>query len=191
MALAWSALALACAGCATTGSVSGRVTTPGKKGAPGAVVTAARSDTTVDQHPDTPQATLVVTDGQFLPAVLLVDPGTVVHIENRDRVFHNAFSVASNAPFDVGGIAPGKSASVRLERPGVLKVFCEFHRKECATVIVAPSRARTRPMPDGTYRLGGLPAGTYKVSAWHPKYGTKSTLVAVAARSQVTVNFRY
>ena len=72
-----------------------------------------------------------------------------------------------------------------------MKVFCELHSKESATIVVARSKSRTRPMPDGTYQIGGLPAGTYKVSAWHPDYGTMSKLVAIAAHEQVTVNFRY
>lgn len=191
-ALAWAALALLCAGCATTGSVFGRVVTPGKKGdSSAAVVTAARSDTTRRDRAVSPQAVLTVTDGQFTPAVLLVDPGAVVRIENRDRVWHNAFSVAPSCPFDVGPIAPGKAATVRLEHVGVVRVFCELHRKEAATIVVAPARSRTRPMPDGTYLLGGLTPGTYRVSAWHPDYGTQSKLVAVAARERVTVNFRY
>ena len=187
-----AALALAGAGCATTGSVVGRVDTPGKKkSSDQAVVSASRADSTKGKKHDSAQAVLQFVDGQFTPSVLLVDPGTVVRVENRDRIYHNAFSVASNAPFDVGGIAPGKSATVRLDKAGVVKVFCEFHRKESATIVVAPSRARTRPMPDGTYQLGGLPAGTYKVSSWHPTYGTKTKLVAVAAHERVTVNFRY
>lgn len=190
--LAFAGLVLAAAGCATTGSVAGRVDTPGKKKTSDqAVITADRTDSAKDKKHDPPKAVLEVVDGQFTPSVLLVDPGTVLRVENHDRVYHNAFSVASTAPFDLGGIAPGKSASVKLEKTGVIKVFCEFHRKEVATVVVAPARARTRPMPDGTYQLGGLPAGTYEVRAWHPSYGTMTKLVAIAANERVTVNFRY
>src|SRR5262245_19861765 len=116
--IAAAALALLSAGCATTGSVVGRVDTPGKnKTSDQAVITAARSDSTrKGGKKDSQRAVLQLVDGQFTPAVLLVDPGTEVRIENHDRIFHNAFSVASNAPFDVGPIAPGKSATVTLEQ---------------------------------------------------------------------------
>jgi plastocyanin len=187
-----AALALASAGCATTGSVVGKVDTPGKnKTSDQAVVTADRSDSAKKRSKEPAQAVLQFVDGQFTPSVLLVDPGTVLRVENRDRIYHNAFSVASNAKFDVGGIAPGKSATVHLDRAGVIKVFCEFHKNEGATIVVAPAKARTRPMPDGSYQLGGLPAGTYQVSSWHPTYGTKTKMIAVAANERVTVNFRY
>jgi plastocyanin len=193
--LAWFALALACAGCATTGSVKGNVTAPDKKGKTDeAVVSADRTDAKKKKkrkEPAPAQAVLLFTDGRFLPSTLLVDPGTVVRIENRDRIYHNAFSVASNAPFDVGGIAPGKSASVHFDRSGVVKVFCEFHRHEGATIVVAPAKSRTHPSADGDYRIGGLPDGTYRVTSWHPAYGTMSKLVAIAGHDEVTVDFRY
>jgi hypothetical protein len=73
MGLAWAALALACAGCATTGSVSGRVVAPGKN-SDEAVVTADPTDTSKKkQHTELAQAVLTFTDGQFFPSVLLVD----------------------------------------------------------------------------------------------------------------------
>jgi plastocyanin len=131
--LAWVALALACVGCATTGS---HVATPDKSKAGDAAAEKKKGGQA--------QAVLTFADGQFLPATLLVDPGTVVRIENKDRVYHNAFSLAANAPFDVGGIAPGKSASVHLDKPGVMKVYCEFHRLESATIVVAPAKSRTQ-----------------------------------------------
>lgn len=187
--LVMAALALAGAGCATTGSVAGKVDTRDKS-SDKAVVTADRSGKEKSKKKSS-QAVLQLVDGQFTPSTLLVDPGTVVRVENRDKVWHNAFSVASSSPFDVGSIAPGKSATVKLEHAGVLKVFCEFHSKESATIVVAPQKARTHPTSDGNYKLGGLPAGTYRVTAWHPSYGTKSKLVAVAPNEQVTVNFRY
>ena len=189
--LAWLALALACAGCATTGSVKGRVSTSDKKAKAGdAVVSADREDgKKKKKSTERAQAVLTFSDGRFFPSTLLVDPGTVVRIENRDRIYHNAFSVASNAPFDVGGIAPGKAASVHLDKPGVMKVYCEFHRLEGATIVVA--KARTHPSPDGNYKIGGLPEGTYKVTSWHPAYGTQSKMVAVTPREEATVDFSY
>jgi plastocyanin len=179
--LAAVALALAGAGCATTGSVTGRVDTPDKK---------KTSDSSKAQRSEPAKALLQVVDGQFVPSVLLVDPGTVVRIENRDRVYHNAFSVASIAPFDLGAIAPGKSATVRLPKAGVVKVFCEYHPKELATIVVSPAHTRNRPTTDGTSQLGGLPAESSKVSAWHPAYGTRTKLVAITGNERVTVNFR-
>jgi plastocyanin len=190
--LAWVALAITCAGCATTGSVKGHVTTPDKKSkASDAVVSADKKDAKKSGRTERAQAVLIFTDGRFFPSTLLVDPGTVIRIENRDNIYHNAFSVAANAPFDVGGIAPGKAVSVHLDKPGVMKVYCEFHRLEGATIVVANAKSRTHPTADGEYKIGGLPEGPYKVTSWHPDYGTKSKMVAVTAHEQTTVDFRY
>jgi plastocyanin len=187
--------ALACgwlAGCATTGSVEGRVSVPGKNHSSAeAVITAARADTAAHARPENLQATIYQEDGRFVPDVLLIDPGTTVSFENRDKVFHNAFSISPAQKFDVGSIAPGQARTVKFDHPGIIQVYCELHPRELATIIVAPARGRTRPMPDGTYLLGGLPAGTYLVRAWHPDFGARSKRVAIAAREHVTVNFRY
>ena len=173
--LAWVALAIACAGCATTGSV---------KNAP---EKGKAEDTVTDKkkkggHAEYAQAVLTFADGRFLPATLLVDPGTVVRIENKDRVYHNAFSLAANAPFDVGNIAPGKSASVHLDKSGVMKVYCEFHRLEGATIVVAPARSRTHTSADGSDKIGGLPESTNKVTSSHPASAPQSKRVAIAGQ---------
>lgn len=188
-------IALVCTwlgGCATTGTVEGRVSVPGKNNSSAeAVITAARSDTTIQSRPEHQLATLVLDDGRFVPDMLLIDPGTTVTFENRDRVFHNAFSISPAQKFDVGSIPPGQTRKVKFNHPGIVQVYCELHPRELTTIIIAPVRARTRPMPDGTYMLGGLSAGTYLVRAWHPDFGCRSKRVLVAAREHVTVNFRY
>jgi plastocyanin len=187
--------ALACTwlgGCATTGTVEGRVSVPGKSSSSAeAVITAARADTTTVAHAANQLAALVLDDGRFVPDILLIDPGTTVTFENHDRIFHNAFSISPVQRFDVGSIPTGEMRKVKFNHPGIVQVYCELHPRELATIIIAPARARTRPMPDGTYMLGGLSAGTYLVRAWHPDYGSRSKRVAVAAREHVTVNFRY
>jgi plastocyanin len=180
------------AGCASTGSVAGRVSMGGKKGRVGVTVITASPTDTVRAGRGTPrEATLYQSKGRLLPKVLLVDPGTTVRFENRDDVFHNAFSISPSGPFDVGGIAPGQARRVRFEKAGIIQVYCELHPRESATIIVAPGHARTQPHDDGTYRMAGLDAGAYLVRAWHPTYGAKFRRVQVAAREQVTVDFHY
>lgn len=180
------------AGCASTGTVEGRVSMSGRhKNSGKTVITADPADSTRGSEPAGREAVLVQSKGRFVPEILLVDPGTTVRFENRDGIFHNPFSISSAEPFDLGGIAPGQSRSHRFDRAGIVQVYCELHPREGATIIVAPQHARTQPMPDGTYRMGGLSAGSYLVRAWHPDYGAKFRRVDVAAREHVTVNFRY
>ena len=181
------------AGCATTGSVQGKVSVSGQKGAPSdAVITAF-----LEQHADevgprsTGRATMVETAGHFEPGVLLIDPGTTVHFANRDGVYHNVFSVSPAKKFELGSLAPGREREVRFEHVGIITVFCELHPKEVGYVVVAPQRSATRPAADGGYLLAGLAPGAYAVRAWHPTLGSQTRHIDLPPRGQVTVNFRY
>ncbi len=44
---------------------------------------------------------------------------------------------------------------------------------------------------DGSYKIPGLPAGTYTLEAWHEKYGTKDIEVTVAPKADKAVAFEY
>ncbi len=44
---------------------------------------------------------------------------------------------------------------------------------------------------DGLFTIGGLPAGTYQVEAWHETLGTQSGDVTVEADGSATLNFTF
>lgn len=44
---------------------------------------------------------------------------------------------------------------------------------------------------DGSYKIPGLPPGTYTLEAWHEKYGTKDIEVTVAPKLDKAVAFEY
>jgi plastocyanin len=167
------------AGCASTGRVGETL------------ITAQPADSARAGKRQTREATLYQTKGRLLPKVLLIDPGTTVRFENRDNVFHNAFSISPSGPFDVGGIAPGQARTVRFAQSGIIQVYCELHPREAATIIVAPGHARTNPLDDGSYKMAGLNAGAYLVRAWHPEHGAKFRRIELAAREHVRVDFTY
>jgi len=181
------------AGCATTGSVQGKVSVAGQKGAPSdAVITAFLEQHASEVTPGSAgQATMVETAGHFEPGVLLVEPRTTVHFANRDGIYHNLFSVSPAKKFDLGSVAPGREREVRFGQVGIITVYCELHPKEVGYVVVAPRRSATRPGTDGAYLLAGLAPGTYAVRAWHPTLGSQTRHIDLPPRGQVTVNFKY
>ena len=72
----------------------------------------------------------------FVPHVLAITTGTTVDFPNSDRIYHNVFSLSKTAPFDLGRYAVGRSKSVRFDRPGIVRVFCDIHSHMSAFILV-------------------------------------------------------
>lgn len=103
----------------------------------------------------------------FVPRLLAVTTGTVVDFPNSDRTYHNVFSLSRARRFDLGRYAAGRSKSVRFDRPGIVRVFCDIHSHMSAFVVVFNHPFFRVTDPDGRFRLDGIPAGTYTVVGWY------------------------
>jgi plastocyanin len=103
----------------------------------------------------------------FVPHVLAVTVGTTVEFPNSDRVFHNVFSLSKAKRFDLGRYPRGQSRSVRFERPGMVRVFCEIHSHMSAFVLVFAHRFFDTTDDAGRYRIEGVPPGTYTLAVWN------------------------
>jgi plastocyanin len=103
----------------------------------------------------------------FEPYVLAVGTGTTVDFPNNDRTYHNVFSLSKAARFDLGRYSRGRSKSVRFDRAGVVRVFCDIHSHMSAFILVFAHRYFTTTDAQGNYRLEGVPPGTYMVAVWN------------------------
>ena len=104
---------------------------------------------------------------RFVPHVLAVMVGTVVDFPNSDLIYHNVFSLSRAKRFDLGRYAAGKSKAVRMDRPGVVRVFCDIHSHMSAFVLVFNHPFFDVTDADGRFQLPSLPAGTYTLVAWY------------------------
>jgi hypothetical protein len=75
--------------------------------------------------------------------------GTVVDFPNSDLIYHNVFSLSRAKRFDLGRYAAGKSKGVRMDRPGVVRVFCDIHSHMNAFVWSSIIRSSTSPTSRG------------------------------------------
>jgi plastocyanin len=103
----------------------------------------------------------------FVPHVLAVTVGTTVDFPNSDKFYHNVFSLSKARTFDLGRYATGSSKSVRFDRPGIVRVFCDIHSHMNAFVLVFSHPFFALTDADGRYRIDNVPAGTYGVIAWN------------------------
>ena len=115
---------------------------------------------------DEPHALLDQRGETFVPHVLAVPVGTTVDFRNSDPVYHNVFSLRGPRPFDLGRYATGRSKSVRFDRPGIVRVFCEIHPHMSAFILVFAHSYFAVTGPNGTYQIPSVPPGRYNLVAW-------------------------
>jgi plastocyanin len=117
-----------------------------------------------DREPQ--RATLDQRNEMFVPHVLAITVGTTVDFPNSDNTYHNVFSLR-NPRFDLGRYAAGRSKSVRFDRPGIVRVFCEIHSHMSAFILVFNHRYFAVTASDGRYQISRVPAGRYTLVAWN------------------------
>jgi len=106
-------------------------------------------------------------DQAFVPHVLAITVGTTVDFPNSDVTFHNVFSLSKTKAFDLGRYPRGRSKSVRFDRPGVVRVFCDIHSHMSAYILVFTHRFFAVTDASGRYAIAGVPPGSYTLAVWH------------------------
>lgn len=113
------------------------------------------------------RATMDQRNETFVPHVLAITVGTIVDFPNSDNTYHNVFSLRGPRQFDLGRYAAGHSKSVRFDRPGIVRVFCEIHSHMNAFILVFNHRYFAVTSADGRYQIGRVPPGRYTLVAWN------------------------
>ena len=128
----------------------------------------------------------------FVPHVLAITTGTTVDFPNSDRIYHNVFSLSKTRPFDLGRYAVGRSKSIRFDRPGIVRVFCDIHSHMSAFILVFAHRYFAVTDDDGRYHIDNVPPGSYSVVAWNEAMPSESARVQVPeGGGEVELSFRF
>ncbi len=138
---------------------------------------------------EVPRARLDQRRETFVPHVLPIMVGTTVDFPNSDATYHNVFSLSKTQRFDLGRYAQGRTKSVRFDRPGVVRVFCDIHSHMSAFIIVFSHPYFAVTEPDGRYRIEGVPPGTYSAAAWYEGETRETRTVTVAAGGSAELDF--
>ncbi len=127
---------------------------------------------------------------RFDPDLVVVPVGSTVDFPNSDPIFHNVFSLSKAQPFDLGYYPQGQKRAVKFNHPGVVQVYCHIHANMYAAIVVTDSPWYQRPSPDGSFSFSNVPAGNYRLTAWHNIAGLHRVKVAVPETGGVDVTIR-
>ncbi|RDE19729.1 methylamine utilization protein [Motiliproteus coralliicola] len=121
------------------------------------------------QPASVPGEALVKQQGaQFRPFVQPVQVGTKVSFPNFDDFRHHVYSFSKAKRFQLQLYGQDESKSIVFDKPGVIALGCNIHDNMLAFVYVTDHPFYSLSGDDGTVSFDDLPAGTYKVYAWHP-----------------------
>jgi plastocyanin len=137
-----------------------------------------------DSHP----AEIEQRDRRFVPSFTVIETSGVVRFPNRDKVFHNVFSLSRGNEFDLGLYRQGSSKSVRFSQPGVVEVFCNIHQEMVSSILVVQNPYWTRVTDTGRYRLE-VPPGEHTLVAWWPRGPAVRHEIVVDPGGSVEVDF--
>lgn len=146
-------------------------------------------DTVVPQSQRQQLVKTMQKDANFEPHVLPVMVGTSVRWPNEDDIFHNVFSMSDAKEFDLGYYKKEQVPEVRFDRVGRVDVFCAIHTKMHCIILVVPNPYHVVADEHGRFTLKNVPAGTYKVRAWHERLPSQVRELTVPAQGEAKVTF--
>ena len=132
---------------------------------------------------------------QFLPFVTVVSDKRQLTVVNRDPVSHDIQGYA----YDPSGVdivlhrpsltATGTTDTVRLVKGRkIFTMQCGMHpyMQNWGYAVDNPYYAITDL--DGGFTIGDLPAGAYRIKAWHPAFGAQEREIKVEPNGTVTLD---
>jgi len=131
--------------------------------------------------PPSRRTEMIQKDTAFTPAAVIVGVGSSVDFPNEDPFFHNVFAYSEARRFDLGRYPQGESKAVEFPEPGVVGVFCEVHGRMRGVIIVAENPFHALVGVDGSFRIDGVPPGSYRVAFWSADHEPIEETVTVAA----------
>ena len=127
---------------------------------------------------------------RFVPHVQAASVGQFVLMKNTDPILHTAHAYfASGQPHFNVGLYPGRTSRKPLVAPGVVKVLCEVHPWMSAYIVVTEHPYHAVTDVYGEYLISDVPAGTYRLRAWHESLGSEDKSVEVKPGASLNIYF--
>jgi plastocyanin len=128
-------------------------------------------------------------DAMFHPHVMPVVVGTEVRWPNYDDIFHNVFSISDAKNFDLGLYKHPEIGKVTFDKAGRVDVFCSIHSQMNCVILVLQNPFFAATNGKGAYRITNIPAGVYKVKAWHERLPGQMKEITIPEDGEVRADF--
>jgi plastocyanin len=140
------------------------------------------------EQPAQIQRIVVQKDAVFRPHVLPVIVGGTVEWPNEDDIYHNVFSFSDPKSFDLG-LYRDDVKRVTFGGPGRVDVYCSIHKDMHCIILVLQNPFFAVVNAGGRFALKDVPAGTYKLKAWHERLPPQVREIVVPENGDVEADF--
>lgn len=129
----------------------------------------------------------------YEPRVVGVRAGQPLLFKNTDGIFHNVhLQPEQNSEQNLAMPPFLKEQETVLTKPELyVPVSCDVHPWMQAFVAVMDHPYFAVTGTDGAFSIGGLPAGSYTLRAWHERLGEREQQVKVPADGEVVADFSF
>lgn len=134
----------------------------------------------------------------FAPYLQVVPKNVNLTIKNSDPVLHNVhpFELVGTSRRTLFNLAqPNHNQSnvkqISTRRGQVVELACDAHAWMAGWLYVLEHPYFAVVGADGTFTIGDVPAGSYKLMAWHPVLGTQQQAITVASKGAAKAAFQF
>jgi hypothetical protein len=121
------------------------------------------------------QSTLTTQGCQLLPRIQWLPLGTSLLLVNKDGAQHHLRAWKENNTLFEADLTPQSPMLRRpLVVPGLYKINCDKHLWERAWIYVSPHDSVAVSDAQGEFTIKRVPAGKYKIHAWHEGWVEKA-----------------
>ena len=118
----------------------------------------------------------------YRPRVQGIVVGQPLQIKNSDQTLHNIHGYKGASTLfnkaEIPGLPPMTQQLTDADQ--IVKLKCDVHPWMTAFVLVSSHPFFAVTGEDGSFKITGVPAGSYTVEAWHERYGAKTAQIIVA-----------
>jgi len=144
---------------------------------------------------DPPAASATVDQSacMYRPRVQGIVLGQPVQIKNSDMTLHNIHGYKGASTLFNKAEIPGQPPMVQQfsDADQIVKLKCDVHPWMTGYVLVSSHPFFAVTGDDGSFKISGLPPGSYTLEAWHERYGAKTAEITVAADKPAQAAFAF